>query len=157
SGEVYSYGEVAKAIGEPKAVRAVASACARNHIGVLIPCHRVIRGNGELGGYRGGLAPQRTRLAGGGEEGTAKRMQSRASRDPEQDWDIHKEHRDHKDRTNDRVRAGSFSSGLLGPRLRRDDVTSVTSVRAPCTPRCRTADSSLARVGRGRRPSLAIR
>jgi AraC family transcriptional regulator of adaptative response/methylated-DNA-[protein]-cysteine methyltransferase len=63
SGEVYSYGEVAKAIGEPKAVRAVASACARNHIGVLIPCHRVIRGNGELGGYRWGLARKRTLLA----------------------------------------------------------------------------------------------
>ena len=58
-GDVVSYGEAAKAIGEPRAVRALASACARNRIGVLIPCHRVIRGNGELGGYRWGLPRKR--------------------------------------------------------------------------------------------------
>ncbi|HYM34930.1 MAG TPA: methylated-DNA--[protein]-cysteine S-methyltransferase, partial [Steroidobacteraceae bacterium] len=60
SGEVVSYGEVAEAVGAPKAVRAAASACANNRIGVLIPCHRVIRGNGELGGYRWGLPRKRT-------------------------------------------------------------------------------------------------
>jgi len=46
---------VAAAIGQPKAVRAVATACAKNRIALMIPCHRVIRGTGELGGYRWGL------------------------------------------------------------------------------------------------------
>lgn len=55
-GDTMSYGELANAIGKPKATRAVASACARNRIGVLIPCHRVLRGDGSLGGYRWGLA-----------------------------------------------------------------------------------------------------
>lgn len=61
-GEVQSYGEVAKAIGRPKAVRAVARACASNRVAVVIPCHRVIRGTGELGGYRWGLARMRALL-----------------------------------------------------------------------------------------------
>lgn len=64
AGRVLSYGEVAEGIGQPRAVRAVASACARNHIGVLIPCHRVIRGNGELGGYRWGLSRKRALIDG---------------------------------------------------------------------------------------------
>jgi AraC family transcriptional regulator, regulatory protein of adaptative response / methylated-DNA-[protein]-cysteine methyltransferase len=54
-GETRSYQEVAKAIGKPKAVRAVASACAGNHVALVIPCHRVIRGDKTLGGYRWGL------------------------------------------------------------------------------------------------------
>jgi len=54
-GETRSYGEIATAIGSPKAVRAVASACATNRAAVVIPCHRVVRQNGELGGYRWGL------------------------------------------------------------------------------------------------------
>jgi AraC family transcriptional regulator of adaptative response/methylated-DNA-[protein]-cysteine methyltransferase len=54
-GETRSYGEIASAIGSPKAVRAVASACANNRAAVIIPCHRVVRENGELGGYRWGL------------------------------------------------------------------------------------------------------
>ncbi|HET6274768.1 MAG TPA: methylated-DNA--[protein]-cysteine S-methyltransferase [Candidatus Cybelea sp.] len=58
-GDVESYAEVAAAIGEPKAARAVAQACARNPAALLIPCHRVIRGTGELGGYRWGLARKR--------------------------------------------------------------------------------------------------
>jgi AraC family transcriptional regulator of adaptative response/methylated-DNA-[protein]-cysteine methyltransferase len=58
-GEVRSYAEVAEGIGAPKAVRAVASACAANRIAVAIPCHRVIRGDGGLGGYRWGLARKR--------------------------------------------------------------------------------------------------
>jgi AraC family transcriptional regulator, regulatory protein of adaptative response / methylated-DNA-[protein]-cysteine methyltransferase len=58
-GDVASYGEVASAIGRPKAARAVARACAQNPTAVLIPCHRVIRGTGELGGYRWGLARKR--------------------------------------------------------------------------------------------------
>lgn len=62
NGAAMSYGEVAKAIGAPKAVRAVASACARNHVAVLVPCHRVIRGDGDLGGYRWGLPRKRALL-----------------------------------------------------------------------------------------------
>jgi AraC family transcriptional regulator of adaptative response/methylated-DNA-[protein]-cysteine methyltransferase len=54
-GETRSYGEIANAIGSPKAVRAVASACANNRAAVIIPCHRVVRQNGALGGYRWGL------------------------------------------------------------------------------------------------------
>ncbi|MGB8907760.1 MAG: methylated-DNA--[protein]-cysteine S-methyltransferase [Candidatus Cybelea sp.] len=59
SGDVESYAEVAAAIGRPTAVRAVAAACARNPAAVLIPCHRVIRGSGALGGYRWGVARKR--------------------------------------------------------------------------------------------------
>src|SRR5581483_10609571 len=50
-GDVRSYGEVAQGIGQPNAARAVASACARNPVPLLIPCHRVIRGTGEPGRY----------------------------------------------------------------------------------------------------------
>jgi AraC family transcriptional regulator of adaptative response/methylated-DNA-[protein]-cysteine methyltransferase len=58
-GEVVSYAEAASAIDAPRATRAVASACAKNHIAVAIPCHRVIRGDGALGGYRWGLPRKR--------------------------------------------------------------------------------------------------
>jgi AraC family transcriptional regulator of adaptative response/methylated-DNA-[protein]-cysteine methyltransferase len=58
-GDVLSYTEVANGIGAPKAVRAAASACAANRIAVLVPCHRVLRGDGELGGYRWGLERKR--------------------------------------------------------------------------------------------------
>lgn len=58
-GEVQSYQEVATGIGQPSAVRAVASACSRNRVALVIPCHRVIRSTGELGGYRWGLARKR--------------------------------------------------------------------------------------------------
>ena len=61
-GDVLSYSEVAQQIDKPKAVRAVASACAKNRIGVLIPCHRVLRGDGSLGGYRWGLERKRALL-----------------------------------------------------------------------------------------------
>jgi AraC family transcriptional regulator, regulatory protein of adaptative response / methylated-DNA-[protein]-cysteine methyltransferase len=61
-GEVRSYSEVAAAIGKPNAVRAVASACARNSVALLIPCHRVVRGTGELGGYRWGVQRKRVLL-----------------------------------------------------------------------------------------------
>jgi AraC family transcriptional regulator of adaptative response/methylated-DNA-[protein]-cysteine methyltransferase len=54
-GETRSYGEIAAAIGSPKAVRAVASACANNRVAVVIPCHRVIRQSGSLAGYRWGV------------------------------------------------------------------------------------------------------
>ncbi len=62
NGSVQSYSEVAKAIGNPKATRAVASACAANHIALIVPCHRVIRGDGGLGGYRWGLERKRALL-----------------------------------------------------------------------------------------------
>jgi AraC family transcriptional regulator of adaptative response/methylated-DNA-[protein]-cysteine methyltransferase len=54
-GETRSYAEIAAAIGAPKAVRAVGTANGDNHVCVLIPCHRVIRSDGTLGGYGGGL------------------------------------------------------------------------------------------------------
>jgi AraC family transcriptional regulator of adaptative response/methylated-DNA-[protein]-cysteine methyltransferase len=61
-GETRSYGEIARAIGSPKAVRAVASACANNKVAVVIPCHRVVRQTGSLGGYRWGLERKRRLL-----------------------------------------------------------------------------------------------
>jgi AraC family transcriptional regulator, regulatory protein of adaptative response / methylated-DNA-[protein]-cysteine methyltransferase len=54
-GETRSYSEIARAIGKPKAVRAVARACATNPVAVVIPCHRVVRQDGSPGGYRWGL------------------------------------------------------------------------------------------------------
>lgn len=54
-GETRSYSEIARQIGAPRAVRAVASACAHNQLALLIPCHRVIASNGKLAGYRWGL------------------------------------------------------------------------------------------------------
>ncbi len=61
-GDVISYGELADSIEKPKAFRAAASACGSNRIGILIPCHRVIRGDGSLGGYRWGLERKRALL-----------------------------------------------------------------------------------------------
>jgi len=54
-GKTKSYKEVAKAIGSPNAVRAVGSACGKNPIGMLIPCHRVLASDGSLGGFGWGL------------------------------------------------------------------------------------------------------
>lgn len=54
-GKTLTYSQVARKIGKPKAVRAVASACARNNVAVVIPCHRVVRTDGGLGGYRWGV------------------------------------------------------------------------------------------------------
>ena len=59
-GSVESYGEVAAGIGQPSAARAVARACATNQVAIVIPCHRVVRGTGELGGYRWGIERKRT-------------------------------------------------------------------------------------------------
>jgi AraC family transcriptional regulator of adaptative response/methylated-DNA-[protein]-cysteine methyltransferase len=61
-GQVQSYGEVAAGIGQPTAVRAVARACAGNTVALVIPCHRVIRATGELGGYRWGMDRKRALL-----------------------------------------------------------------------------------------------
>lgn len=54
-GETRSYGEVAREIGEPGAVRAVARACASNPVALAVPCHRVVRSDGGLAGYRWGI------------------------------------------------------------------------------------------------------
>jgi AraC family transcriptional regulator of adaptative response/methylated-DNA-[protein]-cysteine methyltransferase len=54
-GETRSYAGLANEIGQPRGARAVASACAHNRIAILVPCHRVVRGDGSLGGYRWGL------------------------------------------------------------------------------------------------------
>ena len=59
-GELRSYAEVAQDIGQPSAVRAVARACASNRLALVIPCHRVIRGDGSMGGYKWGLERKRT-------------------------------------------------------------------------------------------------
>ncbi|MFO1473564.1 MAG: methylated-DNA--[protein]-cysteine S-methyltransferase [Lysobacterales bacterium] len=71
-GQTRSYAEIASQLGTPSAARAVAGACARNRIAVLVPCHRVVRGDGSVGGYRWGLPLKRrllqregARLAGG--------------------------------------------------------------------------------------------
>jgi AraC family transcriptional regulator of adaptative response/methylated-DNA-[protein]-cysteine methyltransferase len=63
AGQTASYAEIAAAIGAPKAVRAVASACAANTLAVAIPCHRVVRQDGALSGYRWGVARKRALLA----------------------------------------------------------------------------------------------
>lgn len=62
AGQVQSYGDVATALGLPKAVRAVANACGANRVALAVPCHRVIRGNGGLGGYKWGLERKRALL-----------------------------------------------------------------------------------------------
>jgi AraC family transcriptional regulator of adaptative response/methylated-DNA-[protein]-cysteine methyltransferase len=63
AGSTTSYAGVAKAIGAPKAVRAVAGACAANALAVAIPCHRVVRNDGALSGYRWGIERKRVLLA----------------------------------------------------------------------------------------------
>jgi O-6-methylguanine DNA methyltransferase len=61
-GKTKSYGEIAAAIGRPKAVRAVGGACGANPIPVLVPCHRVLAANKKLGGFSGGLDWKRSLL-----------------------------------------------------------------------------------------------
>jgi len=61
-GETRTYAEVAQAIGQPKATRAVAQACATNPVALVIPCHRVVREDGDLGGYRWGMERKRALL-----------------------------------------------------------------------------------------------
>lgn len=62
-GATASYAQIAERIGQPRAARAVAGACAANRIAVAIPCHRVVRGDGDLSGYRWGVARKRELLA----------------------------------------------------------------------------------------------
>jgi AraC family transcriptional regulator, regulatory protein of adaptative response / methylated-DNA-[protein]-cysteine methyltransferase len=61
-GETRSYAQVAHDLGRPRAARAVATACASNRVAVLVPCHRVVRGTGELSGYRWGVNRKRELL-----------------------------------------------------------------------------------------------
>lgn len=61
-GETRTYSDVARAVGKPKAVRAVAAACAANRLAVAVPCHRVVRKSGELAGYHWGLEKKRALL-----------------------------------------------------------------------------------------------
>ena len=62
AGKTASYTEIARRIGEPRAVRAVAQACAANSLAVAIPCHRVVRTDGDLSGYRWGVERKRALL-----------------------------------------------------------------------------------------------
>ena len=54
-GETRTYQDIAKSINKPNATRAIGSACGANSIAIIIPCHRVIRSDGKLGGYRWGI------------------------------------------------------------------------------------------------------
>jgi methylated-DNA-[protein]-cysteine S-methyltransferase len=62
TGQTRSYGEIARQIGRPKALRAVGGACGANPIPVLVPCHRVLAANRKIGGFSGGLDWKRTLL-----------------------------------------------------------------------------------------------
>jgi AraC family transcriptional regulator, regulatory protein of adaptative response / methylated-DNA-[protein]-cysteine methyltransferase len=62
-GETRTYTQLAAEMGRPQSVRAVAHACASNRLGVLVPCHRVVRTDGSLAGYRWGLERKRALLA----------------------------------------------------------------------------------------------
>jgi len=62
AGETVSYTDIARRIGAPKSARAVARACGANSIAVAIPCHRVVRNDGDLSGYRWGVGRKRTLL-----------------------------------------------------------------------------------------------
>jgi AraC family transcriptional regulator of adaptative response/methylated-DNA-[protein]-cysteine methyltransferase len=61
-GATRTYTEIARAIGQPRAIRAVARACARNPVSVVVPCHRVVRADGKLAGYRWGLSRKQALL-----------------------------------------------------------------------------------------------
>ena len=62
-GHVENYSQVAAAVGSPRAVRAVGSACAKNPLPVVVPCHRVVRADGSYGGYVGGREAKQALLA----------------------------------------------------------------------------------------------
>lgn len=78
-GETRSYGEIARAIGNPKASRAVGNANNKNRIPILIPCHRVIGADGSLVGFGGGLPIKETLLALEGRQSISSRRRGRPS------------------------------------------------------------------------------
>ncbi|PYU01338.1 MAG: bifunctional transcriptional activator/DNA repair enzyme protein Ada, partial [Acidobacteria bacterium] len=55
-GATRTYSQIARAVGKPRAIRAVARACATNPVSIVVPCHRVVRADGNLAGYRWGLS-----------------------------------------------------------------------------------------------------
>jgi AraC family transcriptional regulator, regulatory protein of adaptative response / methylated-DNA-[protein]-cysteine methyltransferase len=63
AGQTLSYAQLAASLGRPSAARAVARACAQNRLAVIVPCHRIVRGDGSLGGYRWGLPRKAALLA----------------------------------------------------------------------------------------------
>ena len=73
-GTTRTYSQVARAIGKPKAIRAVARACATNPVSVVVPCHRVVREDGKLAGYRWGVERKQTLL----EQESAQRVSERS-------------------------------------------------------------------------------
>ncbi|MFO1427538.1 MAG: methylated-DNA--[protein]-cysteine S-methyltransferase [Steroidobacteraceae bacterium] len=79
-GSVLSYAQLAQRLGRPSATRAVAGACARNRIALAVPCHRIVRGDGGLGGYRWGVQRKRALLA--AEAGTARVGEGRVATRP---------------------------------------------------------------------------
>lgn len=62
AGQTLTYGEIARRVGRPKAVRAVGQACKNNPLAIVVPCHRVLPGHGGLGGYRWGLERKKALL-----------------------------------------------------------------------------------------------
>jgi AraC family transcriptional regulator of adaptative response/methylated-DNA-[protein]-cysteine methyltransferase len=62
AGDTVSYSEIARRIGSPNAVRAVAGACATNNLAIAIPCHRVVKNDGSLSGYAWGIERKRVLL-----------------------------------------------------------------------------------------------
>ena len=76
AGQTRTYSEIARRIGNPRAVRAVARACATNSISVVVPCHRVVGKNGKLTGYRWGIDRKRALLA--SEQLNSEKLSSRA-------------------------------------------------------------------------------
>jgi methylated-DNA-[protein]-cysteine S-methyltransferase len=62
-GHTASYAAVARLAGNPRAIRAVGTACATNPLPVVVPCHRVVRSDGGMGGYPGGAEAKRTLLS----------------------------------------------------------------------------------------------
>ena len=87
-GATRSYGEIARSLGRPKAARAVARACATNPVSLVIPCHRVVRGDGGIGGYRWGIERKKELLeqekrwdrSAGGTKGAARTGAARTNR-----------------------------------------------------------------------------
>lgn len=73
-GSTRSYSDVARAIGAPSAVRAVARACASNHVCLVVPCHRVVQKDGGLGGYRWGVQRKKALLEREGSQGKGQRV-----------------------------------------------------------------------------------